>query len=305
MMKIINRYFTLFLLVACVIGLIVPSFGENTSLIVILSLGFIIFCSYFQVELSWKSLTADFGLSAAFFLSRFVLLPKILFFAMKWISNVYALIVLLMFLAPAAVSSPSFTQLFGGKTDLSLKILIFSSFLSILTIPYIPSLLLGTSVSIPAKDMLLTLLYTIVVPFILHLPLRRFMALKTALVRWGSLMTLLGLSIMFIVVTARNKVTMVQHPELVGLFIAISLAIYAFMYLFGYFFMPSGAEEKRRTLSISSGANNVGLAVAITTLFFPGTVNVFFIVSQLTWVAALIPMRRWLWNAAPKDKNRA
>jgi predicted Na+-dependent transporter len=56
--------------------------------------------------------------------------------------------------------------------------------------------------------------------------------------------------------------------------------------------MPAKSREVRLTMSISSGANNIGLGVTITALFFPGNMNVFFIVAQLAWVIALIPLRK-------------
>ena len=66
------------------------------------------------------------------------------------------------------------------------------------------------------------------------------------------------------------------------------------MYLMGYLFIPKGDTAIRRTLSISSGANNMGLGVTITALYFTGKVNVFFIIAQIVWVLVLIPVRQWL-----------
>jgi BASS family bile acid:Na+ symporter len=225
-------------------------------------------------------------------MARYVIIPVIAYFAFIWISNFYALVLLLSFILPAAVSSPAFSAIYGGKPDLSLKILLYSSFMAVLTIPFLISLIVGSSVNIKAGEMLLTLVYTIIVPFILHLPLRNVKKVKETVGRFNALFTLIGLSTIFIVVTARNKPAILGNPELVGLYSIISLVLYSTMYVMGYYMFPAQNKDIRRTLSISSGANNIGLGVTITALFFPGEMNIFFIVSQLVWVVMLVPLKR-------------
>jgi BASS family bile acid:Na+ symporter len=293
-MRFIHRYFGLLLLLSCPIGMIVPSVGESTSLIVMLSLAFIIFCSYFQINFSAESLFTDFKVSLKFWFLRFVVIPVFIYFAFKWISSFYAPVLLLSFLLPAAVSSPSFTVIYGGKPDLSLKVLVYSSFLAVLTIPFLMSLLLGSSVELSTGQMLLTLVYTIVVPFVIHLPLRKIRAVNEISRHYNALFTLIGLSVIFIAVTSRNKPAILENPEQVGLFAVEALALYTIMYLIGYYLSPTQSSEVRKTFSISSGANNIGLGVTITAVFFPGGMNVFFIVAQLIWVVMLIPLRKLL-----------
>ena len=293
-MRTINRYFGIILLFSCFIGLLVPSVGDKTSPIVIFSLAFIIFNSYFKISFSVESLLRDFTLSLKFWFLRYVLVPLASFFIFKWISDFYAPVLLLSFLLPAAVSSPSFSAIFGGKPELSLKILVYSSFLAVLTIPLLMSLLLDPSIRVPAGSMLLTLVYTIILPFLVHLPLRSIRFVKETAGRYNTLFTLAGLCTIFVVVTARNKPEITGNIDLVGLFAVEALLLYAVMYLAGYYMFYKQSHTIRRTFSVSSGANNIGLGVTITTLFFPGEMNIFFIVSQLAWVVMLIPLRRIL-----------
>jgi BASS family bile acid:Na+ symporter len=291
-MQFISRYFGMLLLISCLIGLVVPSVGSGTSLIVIVSLAFIIFCSFFQVNFSSSALATDITISLKFWLARYVIIPVIAYFSLKWISEFYAMVLLLSFILPAAVSSPAFATIFGGKPELSLKILMYSSFLAVITIPILMRTLGGSAIQVSAGQLLLTLVYTIVVPFVIHLPLRHINAVKEIVGRYNALFTLLALSAIFIVVTARNKPAIIANPEKVGLFALIALVIYAIMYMMGYYLFPKQHKAVRRTFSISSGANNIGLGVTITALFFPGEMNIFFIVSQLIWVLMLIPLRK-------------
>ncbi len=293
-MQFINRYFGALLLLSCFIGMVMPSFGEKTPVIIMVALAFIIFCSFFQINFSLRALTADFRLTLKFYAMRYIMLPVLSFLALKWFSEFYALVLLLSFLLPAAVSSPSFTILFGGKPELSLKILIISSFLSVISIPVFMSLLPGHMVNVRAGEMLMTLVYTIVVPFLLHLPLRNIIAVRNTISRFNSLFTLTGLGTIFVVATARNRPAILGNPGLVGLYAAEALLLYTFLYWLGHVLLSREPAGERRTMAISSGANNIGLGVTITALFFPGKMNIFFIVSQLAWVVMLIPLRKWM-----------
>lgn len=112
--------------------------------------------------------------------------------------------------------------------------------------------------------------------------------------QYNSLITLISLCILGIAVTAKNKTTILENPGLIGIYAIASLFMYALMYIWGYLFKPREKTGIRTTLAISSGANNIGLGVTITTVFFAGKVNVYLIIAQIMWVLVLIPVRQWL-----------
>jgi hypothetical protein len=87
-------------------------------------------------------------------------------------------------------------------------------------------------------------------------------------------------------------------PSAVSLpaFAAMATAVLLIFYLGTYYLMSGHTRSERIAFSVSSGANNIGLGVTLTILFFPGDINVFIIVSQLAWIIVLIPVRyfyRW------------
>jgi len=293
-LSFVNRYFGTLLLLSCLAGMFAPSAGDSTALIVMFALAMIIFVSFFQVDFSPGALKDELALAFRFWLLRFLVLPVMAYLALKWVSSFYASIALLICLLPAAVSSPSFVTIFGGKPGLSLKVLIYSSFLAIITIPLLMRWLPGASLQVQSGKMLLTLVYTIVLPFLLHLPLRRITRARTLFTRYQVLFTLTGLSVIFVLATARNRPAILENPVRIAVYAAEALLLYSLLYLLGYYLLPSRPEGVRRTFSISSGANNIGLGVTLTALYFPGSMNIFFIVAQLAWVVILIPLRRML-----------
>lgn len=292
MNQLVNRYVGIILICAAFTGLFVPSFGAATPAILLTSLATIIFASFFRVDLS--SLAAREGLAdvSKFWMLRYILIPAGVYFTLHWFSDFYATCFLLLTLLPAAVSSPAFTAMFGGQVGHTMRILIVSSFMSIGSIPLLTTWLLGKTIEVDSGGMFLTMLYTIVIPFVAHLPLRRWKRFSGSLSANLPLITAFCLSLMFIAATSANKPVIFSHPVRIGQFAIVSLIGYMALYLGGLFLLRRGNKTLSISHSVCSGANNIGLGVALTAVYFPAGINVFFIVAQLAWVVALFPMRR-------------
>lgn len=289
--RIINDYLGLILLISVAAGLLVPYIKANNSLIIILALGCVIFVSYFQISLNREIFSSDLRTLPAFYIFRFLILPVIVYYIFIWWSSFYAVAFFLLLLLPAAVSSPAFTAIFGGNIALSLKIVIISSFAAIITVPGLCHWIIARQVPIDSNQMFLIMIYTIVVPFIFHLPFRTNKIINQSINDGGPLITVIGLTIIIVVSTSKNKDIILSDPKKMLLYAGISVLFYLCLYLIGFFIMSRQEPRKRISFSVSSGANNIGIGVTLTMLFFPGEMNVFFIVSQISWIFVLIPMR--------------
>lgn len=289
--RFINRYFGVILLTGAVLGLFMPFREADTSQVIILALGIVIFTSFFRISLDQELFRADWKRLPVFFVLRFMVLPVLAYLFFNMFSSFYAISFFLLLLLPAAVSSPAFSAMFGGSVSLALKILVFSSFISILSIPLLSSMMLTHNIQIDGKQMFLIMVYTVAVPFAAHLPLRRSGKISGFFRSNIPVITALGLMVIFVVSTSRNKAIILEEPGKMLIYAGISAVFYLVLYLVGYF-LAAGQEKPRRiAYSVSSGANNIGIGVTLTMLFFPGEINVFFIVSQLSWIFVLIPMR--------------
>ncbi|MBN1183106.1 MAG: hypothetical protein JXB49_12505 [Bacteroidales bacterium] len=292
----INRFFGVIMLVASFLGLIIPVPDVNTADAIIISLGVIIFTSFFRVGLNKELVGGEMKPVLFFFTVRFLVLPLAVYFILNPIFPFYALSFFLLLLMPSAVSSPAFALMFNGEVSLALKILVFSSFLSILSIPFISQLVLAQKVNLDSGKMFMTMLYTILVPFVLHIPIRKLGKVRSFLTTNTPLITVLGLIVIYLVAISHNKEVVINNPQRVVLYTLVSLAGLLVFYLLGYFMMFKFDKAKRISYSVCSGANNIGIGVTITAIYFTGEVNVFFIISQLAWIFVLIPMRyfyRW------------
>lgn len=287
----VRRYFALILLLSAGIGLIIPTADINLTGIILVSLASIIFSSFFQIELNSKLFTEDMQNMLLFSGLRFIVFPVVIYYLFAHFSVLYAAVFLLFLLLPAAVSSPAFTTMFSGKISLSLKVLVFTSFLSIITIPLICQFVLSKKVSINTRQMFLTMVYTIVVPFIIHLPFRKSGTVRSVLIKNNPLITSIGLSIIFIAAISHNRSVILGSPLKMIIYAVISCCAYLLLYFLAYSFSTTQDKTQRISFSVSSGANNIGLGVTITALFFPGEINLFFIIAQVTWIFALIPVK--------------
>lgn len=278
-------------MVAAILGLVMPLPEFSVANTIMISLGVIIFTSFFRVDLNKDLFIGDIKSLLIFFIIRFLVFPVAIYFLLQPVAPFYALSFFLLFLMPAAVSSPAFTLMFNGNVSLAIKILVFSSFLSILSIPFISQLVLSQKVVLNGWKMFLTMVYTILIPFLVHLPLRRISKAKNLLSQNTPFITAIGLIIIYIAAISHNREIVLGDPVKVVIYTIISLTGLLAFYLIGYYMMYKNDIEKRISYSVCSGANNIGIGVTITAIYFAGEVNVFFIISQLAWIFALIPMR--------------
>jgi hypothetical protein len=139
--------------------------------------------------------------------------------------------------------------------------------------------------------MFLILIYTIVIPFIIYFPVREIKMVSSFFHQNTPVITALGLMTIFVFSTSKNKAIILATPYKVLLYAGISSVLFFILYLIGYYLVYKQTKSKRIAFSVSSGANNIGIGVTLTMLFFPGEINVFFIVSQIAWIFVLIPMK--------------
>lgn len=287
----INQYFGIILLSSAIAGLFFKFENIETSTVIIFSLGTVIFSSFFRINLSAELYKSDWKTIFIFYGIRFLMLPVLVYYLTATVSSFYAISFFVLLLLPSAVSSPAFSAMYEGDISLALKVLLFTSFASILIIPVLSSLILAKSVAIDTRYMFLILVYTIIIPFVAHIPFRRSNAVRQFFISNNALVTALGLMTIFVFSTSKNRDIILNNPGKVLLYAAIAFVFFALAYFIGYYTIPGLGKLKRKSLSVCSGANNIGMGVTLTMLFFPGETNVFFIIAQLSWIFVLIPMR--------------
>ncbi|MGL4370400.1 MAG: bile acid:sodium symporter family protein [Spirochaetota bacterium] len=302
---IANTYFATILVLSCFAGFFVPDAGGMVVYIIPVLLASIVFSSFFQISFSGGALIRNVKKSLVYSAVRFIALPSAAYFVLLPFSHFYAQAMFLLFLAPAAVSAPAFTGIYGGNTGLSAVTAVVSNSLAIITIPLCAGWLIQSgSAPVDSGRMFRTLVLTILLPFFLHFPFRRIPKIKDAMIRTSSLITIACLSVLVIAAVSRYKMEILDNRSLMMVYAAAAFAGFMFLYAAGYFLSFPASVSDRISYCVCSGANNIGLAITLAILYFPSEIKVFFIIAQIVWTAALIPAKYFFRRIRRREKLR-
>ena len=293
-----KRNFNLILFLATVIGFFVPQPGKLSGPLVLAVLCLIIFASSFKVDFSLSFFRVQARTIAQFYVLRFLLLPAILYWGVAPFSPLYATCLFLLSVLPAGVTSPAFTNVFGGNVALALAVLILSSALTPLLLPYLGSLLMAETVEVDLVRLFVTLFVTVIFPYVAHLPLRKQHTISHWMRTHDSFISIVGIALIFALAIAEYRPVLLEETRQLIPYVGVSLLAFLLLYLGGWWALPGASKADKLALLFSSGANNVALGVVVSFLYFPHDVGVFFVVCQIMWVLILIPVRRLIARGA-------
>lgn len=289
-----KKYFNLILVLATIAGLILPPPGKLSGPLILAVLFIIIFASSFKVDFSPAFFRSQSQKIILFYILRFLMLPIVLFVAIYPFSPFYAANVFLLAALPGGVTAPAFTNVFKGNITLALALLILSSVLAPFILPFISDWVMGEALQVNKFQLFLTLLITVILPYVCHLPLRKKQGINRWVQNHDSFISIIGISLIFALAIAEYRPVLLEQPNLILPSFIVSAIAFALLYLFGWFLFFRSSKGDRMALLFNSGANNVALGVVISFLYFPVETGVFFVVCEIVWVLMLIPVRRWM-----------
>ena len=280
------------MLFGCIVGLFIPKLGAFTSKGIPFLLGTVIFSSMFKIDMDKDAMKKDLSKASVYYILRFVALPVVLFYLFKPLSDFYSSALFLLSLLPVAVSAPAFTEIFKGDVTLSITSVVLSNALSPFVIPFMCSFFLRNTQPIDSMKMFETLAYTVILPIILHFPFRSQTKFKNWVLNNNAVITVVCIATLFAMAISKFKFEILAHYHILPLYLALSFVVYGLLYVIGWYIVPKAAKNDRISYSVGSGANNIGLGVALTIIYFPAELNILFIVSQIMWTLVLFPVKR-------------
>lgn len=287
-----KRNFNLILFLSTVVGFVLPQPGDTAGFLILAVLCCIIFASSFKVNFSPAFFRAQTQTIILFYVLRFLLVPVVLFWVIYPFSALYATCLFLLCVLPAGVTAPAFTNVFGGSITLALALLILSSALTPIVLPYLGGIVMGEELEVNLFRLFATLFITVIFPYVAHLPLRKHQRISYWMQTHDSFISIVGIAFIFALAIAEYQPVLLNQTELIAPYFGVSLLAFLFLYLFGWWVLPKASKADKLALLFSSGANNVALGVVVSFLYFPIEVGVFFVVCEIVWVLVLIPVRR-------------
>ena len=176
-------------------------------------------------------------------------------------------------LAPLPSSAPAFTNMAGGKFQLTLIGVIWTFILSLVIMPLYAKFMLNAIISVPLEALVKSLIYYIIIPLIIG------QATKYSILRFKgdegleelklplSIFSLIGLYWMVIVVFGINAMFIVKNPMLIVLGAVVMNAYFLIRMGLSYFAGKSLKLPLDRIISLvySSGSNmTIATAIAIS-----------------------------------------
>ncbi len=292
MKRLFTDHFSIVLLLSSVLGLFLPSPGNITPILMLGLLFIIVFSSFFQMVFNRQAFRENFSKALIYSILRFVLLPIAIYYLLLPFGNFYAFALFFLALMPGGTSSPALCALMGGNFNLSLFILVVSNVIIVATVPLLAPVYARSVLDIDALSLFKTLVITIFLPFFVHLPLRRFVKASNWMKSNLSFIVIICLSLMLMLAISRNRDLLLGNPGMAAVYFAISLVFFLFLYLAGWLIGFIGKTGDHVAGSVSSGSNNIGLAISLSLLYFSPQITLLYIFGEFAWVFGLMGAKR-------------
>lgn len=295
MRSIIEKNFPIVFAISCFLGFTVPFLQFVPAWGIILALAFVMFISYFKID--WRELASVNLLRLSiFYTARFFLLPFILYFCVRTFSPSQALAIFLLAILPPGVSTPAMSRLFQGNISLSFALAVFGNISAPFTMPLLFSLIEMPAISIDTIGIMKSMVYLVLVPALFFLILRKRTVIHRFVKRDGAFLTVLCIGFTLAVAVAKQKHRILEDPmALLSPLMISSFGFFVFYFLV-WKLLGKATWSNKISYTLSSGANNISLGISLALLYFPFDVSLFLIISELPWIFALIPFKRWVFK---------
>ena len=209
-----------------------------------------------------------------FFLFRFIIFPVLLFLLLQSFSQTLAVAALLLALAPAGVTSPAFTGLVNGNVSLTIIIVLISSLLAPFYLPYLLSLFIASDIQIDTSGLLQTIAVIVIVPLILHLPLRKLEKCKSFMIDNNPILILPMVWLCYAVPFSKNREFLISQPiEAFGITL-FCIVFYLIAASLGKFAGRLHGDACRKSYLMTAVLHNITLVTVLAILYLPDEVSV-------------------------------
>lgn len=292
MKRFITANFSIILLLSSLLGMFLPSPGGITPILMLALLFVIVFSSFFQLDFNRQAFRENFTKAVVYSVIRFVVLPVAVYYMVLPFGNFYAFALFFLALMPGGTSSPALCALMGGNFNLSLFILVVSNVIIVATVPLLAPVYARSVLEINALSLFKTLVITIFLPFFVHLPLRRYPQVSGWMKSNMSLIVIICLSLMLMLAISRNRNLLLGNPGIALIYFGISIVFFLFLYAAGWLIGFIGKTGDHVAGSVSSGSNNIGLAISLSLLYLSPQITLLFIFGEFAWVFGLMGAKR-------------
>ena len=290
--NLFRNHFAPILVAFVVLGFAVPGVELLPAETMIFFLAMLIFVSSFQIthaEVRQIKLAPP----LLFYVVRYPLLAVLLWALTGSVYPSLATAVLLLTLAPAGVASPGVTSIYDGNVSMSILFVVLSSFLAPFLITAVLQVLVARQIHLDILSIFKTLLVSVLIPLLLHMPLRRT-RLAGVLRAHDSLFVVPAIGILVMLVVSKQKAFIMAHAVEAVVYVIVAILLFLLYYALGWVLFFRAPGKNRIAFALSSGVNNTAIVIVVAFLYFSAEVSTFLVTTELAWVASMLMFRRFL-----------
>ncbi|MDD2474295.1 MAG: bile acid:sodium symporter [Dysgonamonadaceae bacterium] len=292
----IEKYFWVFFIAGLLMGLIIPVYNDNLMSLLKPLLMVMLFLVFLKTDVAqiftkirnYKQMTF---LSLSFML----VIPLLLFFVINLFDQTLAIGVLLLTAMPAAVASPALTDIVKGNIALSTSIVIITSLIAPLTVPFLFWLIQFEGLSVNPLWLFKDLAIVIIIPVIASQLIKKYA--HNIIVKNDHVITSVNVIILsFMVYIAMASQREVILSDFTGIlwhtFLLYIVSI--LLHFIGYFMGFKEDNKGKIAITIASAYKNNGMAIVLAALYFEPAILILMVLSELPWNTLLIPYRKFI-----------
>lgn len=291
---LIESKFWVFLLLALVLGLVMPFYNDFLLSLLVPELVLLFFIIFLKVDIQEiiESIK-DIRFIGYLVILNLVVIPTILFFSIKIFSPLLALQVLLLTSMPAGASTPALVDLLKGNTSLALSLVIFTTLCCPFTVPFLLGVLTMNELSIDYMNMFGHLVGVIFVPMIIAQIIKKYFnsSVEKAKPFFISI-NVMVLSLMVYATFGSQRERVLSDPINVLWNILALYLVFTILHIVGFLIVKNRKIEDKISVVVSNAYMNNGMAIVLATLFFDSAMITFIVLSEIPWNTMLEPFRR-------------
>ncbi len=290
----IEKYFAVFLVAGIVLGLALPVYSSVLMSFLKPLLMIMLFLVFLKTDVSEIIRNMkNYKLTALVVILNIIILPLIFYFVVNLFNHNLAVGALLLTAMPAAIASPALTDIVKGNTALSASIVIVSSLVAPLTVPFLFWLIQISDLSIDPWWLLIDISVIIIIPLILSQFVKKY---KPQFVQknqqiFTSVNVFILAAMVYVAIASQRDAMMINSVELL-LDTGFMYLLFILLHVMGYFMGYNKSKEDKIAITVVSAYRNNGLAIVLAAVYFEPPILILMVLTELPWNTLLIPFRK-------------
>ena len=259
----IEKHFWVFLIAGLILGLIVPFYNDLLMLLLKPFLMIMLFLVFLKTDIAHIFTKMKYYKQMILLsLSFMIIIPLLLFFVINTFDQTLAMGVLLLTSMPAAVASPALTDIVKGNIALSTSIVIITSIIAPLTVPFLFWLIQFEGLSVSPWLLFKDLAIVIIVPIIASQLLKKYV--HESITKKSHLITPINviiLSLMVYIAMASQRDVIISDLRGVLWHTFLLYVVFILLHFIGHLMGYGEDREGKIAITVASAYKNNGMAI--------------------------------------------